>query len=84
MTSAYRCEQINTLARYTVKHLGNYLDANMSEHTVLRRRVDLVQRVNNLLAALRKSPDAIIRKVFNTQCAHLYGALVRDFSARFV
>ncbi len=69
----------------TVKHLGNYLDANTREHTeVLRKKGDLVQRVNNLLVSLGRSPDAIIRKAFNTQCAHLYGALAWDFSDRSV
>ncbi len=69
----------------TVKHLGNYFDANMREHTeVLRKRGDLVPRVNYLLVSLGSSPDAIIRKAFNTQCAHLYGVMAWNFSDRSV
>ncbi len=43
-----------------------------------------MQTVNNFLVSLRRSPDAIIRKAFNTQCAHLYDALAWDFSDRSV
>ncbi len=35
-----------------VKHLGNYLDANMKEETEIRRKKgDLIHRVNNMLVA---------------------------------
>ncbi len=40
----------------TVKHLGNYLDANMKEETEIRRKKgDLMQRVNNMLVSIGKS-----------------------------
>ncbi len=59
-----------------VKHLGNNLNANISENTeVLQKKGDLVQRVINLLVSLGRNLDAIIRKAFTTQCGHLYGAL---------
>ncbi len=56
-----------------VKHLGNYLDANMKEETDIRRKKgDLIQRVNNILVSIGKSSDAVVRKAYNTQCACLY------------
>jgi hypothetical protein len=58
----------------SVKHLGNYLDENMSESTEIRRKKhDLVQRVNYVVSTLGNCEDAIIKTVFNSKCAHFYG-----------
>ena len=59
----------------SVKHLGNYIDSDLRERTEIRRkRSDLVGRVNSMVISLGNSRDEIIRKVFNSQCAHFYGA----------
>ncbi len=68
-----------------VKHLGNYRDANMKEETEIRRKKgDLIQRVNNMLVSIGKSSDAIVRKAYNIQCAHLYGAAAWNFRDKAV
>jgi hypothetical protein len=65
----------------TVKHLGNYLDCRLREKTeIVRKNGDLVQRVNNLLVSLGRVPDEVVKKVFNTQCAHFYGAAAWNFN----
>ena len=64
----------------SVKHLGNYYESRMTEKTeVLRKKGDMVQRVNSLLVSLGRSSDTVMKKVFNTQCAHLYGSSAWDF-----
>jgi hypothetical protein len=68
-----------------VKHLGNYLNCNLSENKEVRvKKGDLIQRVNSVLASLDCSNINILRKVFNTQCAHFYGAEAWAFSDRSV
>ncbi len=68
-----------------VKHLGNYLDANMKEETEIRRKKgDLIQRANNMLVSIGKSSDAVVRKAYNTQCAHLYGSAAWNFRVKAV
>ncbi len=68
-----------------VKHLGNYLDSDLKEMTEVRmKRSDLVGRVNNLIVTLGKSKDAIVRKVFNSECAHFYGAQAWSFDDKHV
>ena len=58
----------------SVKHLGNYLDQNMSESTEIRKKKhDLVQRVNYIVSTLGNCEDSIIKTVFNSKCAHFYG-----------
>ncbi len=65
----------------TVKHLGNYLNCNLSEKSeIMKKKGDLIQRIHNFIVSLRKSCDMAIKKAFNTQCAHLYGAPAWDFS----
>lgn len=72
----------------SVKHLGTYLDSNMSESTEInKKKHDLVQRVNYILSTLGNCDDKIIKTVFNSKCAHFYGCqswnlldkVVKDF-----
>ncbi len=68
-----------------VKHIGNYLDANMKEETeIQRKKGDLIQRVNNILVSIGKSSDAVVRKANYTQYAHLYGAAALNFRDKAV
>ncbi len=46
----------------------------------MKKKGDLIQRVNNLIVSLGRSSDRAIKKAFNAQCAHLYGAPSWDFS----
>ena len=55
----------------SVKDLGIFVDSDLR---VRHKRGDLIGRVNTMMANLGKCPDNVIRKVFNTQCVHLYGA----------
>ena len=55
----------------SVKDLGIFVDSDLR---VRHKRGDLIGRVNTMMANLGKCPDKVIRKVFNTQCVHLYGA----------
>ncbi len=65
----------------TVKHLGNYLDSNLSEKfEIIKKKGDLIERVNNLIVTLGRSSDMAIKKAFNTQYAHLYSAPAWNFS----
>ena len=64
----------------SIQHLGNIISANLSEvHDVKQKRGDLIQRVNSVLSTLDGSNDTILKKVFNTQCAHLYGTATWSF-----
>ena len=68
-----------------VKHLGNWLSSDLSEKTdVIKKRGDLVQRVNNMMANIGGGPDTILKKVFNTQCAHLYGVSAWNFNDKSI
>ena len=59
----------------STKHLGNYIDCNLSETTEIKhKKGDLVQRVNKMLSALGKSPDRVISEAFKAICAHFYGS----------
>ena len=59
----------------SVKDLGIFVDSDLRETTEIRhKRGDLIGRANTMMANLGKCPDKVIRKVFNTQCVHLYGA----------
>ncbi len=65
----------------TVKHLGNYLDSNLSEKSeIIKKKGDLIQRVNNRIVSIGRSSDMATKNTCNTQCAHLYGAPAWDFS----
>ncbi len=78
-----RVDMCNTELQWvnTVKHLGNYLDSNLSEKSeIIKKKGNQIQRVNNLIVSLGRSSDMAIKKAFNTQCAHLYGAPAWDFS----
>ena len=58
-----------------VKHLGNFLDCDMSEKTEVRmKRSDLVYRVNHSLATLGKCNREVIIQIFNSKCCHFYGS----------
>ena len=68
-----------------VKHLGNYLNSNLTEDKDVRiKKGDLIQRVNSVLVSLGCSDVNILRKIFNTQCAHFYGTEAWNFSDRSV
>ncbi len=42
----------------TVKHLGNNLDNNLSEkYEIIKKKGDLIQRVNNLIVSLGRRSD---------------------------
>ncbi len=57
----------------------------MKEKTeVVKKKGDLIQRVNSLLVSLGRGSDASVKKAFNTKCAHFYGAPALDFSDRAV
>ena len=65
----------------SVKHLGNTLMNTLDDSVDIRhKKGDLVQRVNTVLATLDGSEDSIIKKVFNSQCVHLYGATTWNFN----
>ena len=70
----------------TIHHLGNVISCNLTEaHDVKHKKGDLIQRVNSVLSTLDGSNDQILKKVFNTQCSHLYGTPAwrfRDKSVR--
>ena len=68
-----------------VKHLGNYVDCDLKETTEIRmKRSDLVGRVNSMIVTLGKSKDIIVRKIFNSECAHFYGAQAWSFEDNHV
>jgi hypothetical protein len=68
-----------------VKHLGNHLESNLRETTeITMKKSDLIQRVNTLLVSLGGSKDCILSKVFNSQCAHFYGAQAWNFEDKVV
>jgi hypothetical protein len=55
----------------SVKHLGNHLEANLSESKeITMKKNDLIQRVNTLIVTLGKSSDAVISRVLNSQYCH--------------
>lgn len=69
----------------SVKHLGTYLDSNMSEITeIFKKKHDLVQRVNYIVSTLGNCSDEIVRTVFNSKCAHFYGCQSWNLSDRCV
>ena len=58
-----------------VKHLGNHISYNLSEQKEIDvKRGDLVGRVNFVLARYGGLPIPILRRIFNSQCCHFYGA----------
>ena len=58
----------------SVKHLGTYLDDNMSEETEIRKKKqDLIQRVNYIVSTLGDCDDQVVKTIFNSKCAHFYG-----------
>ena len=58
-----------------VKHLGNYLECGLREAKKIRvKKSDLIQRTNTVLVSLNGGSIDIIRTLFNSQCAHFYGA----------
>ena len=68
-----------------VKHLGNYLDSDMSETTEIRmKRSDLCYRVNHVIASLGKCKSDVMSKVFNSKCSHFYGAQAWNLEDRNV
>lgn len=68
-----------------VKHLGNYLDCDMSEKTEIRmKRSDLVYRVNHTIATLGKCNRETIVEIFNTKCCHFYGAQAWNLSDKSI
>ena len=66
----------NTMVWVTsVKHLGNYIQSNLSEEKeVQMKRADLIGRTNVVLGTLSGLQNDVINKVFQSQCCHFYGA----------
>ena len=64
-----------------VKHLGNYFESNLREcRDVRMKKSDIIQRTNSVVVTLGRSKLEVIRKVFNSQCAHFYGTEAWRFS----
>ncbi len=42
---------------------------------VVKKKGDLIQRVNSLLVSLGRGSDDAVKKAFNAQCEHTHGAL---------
>ena len=69
----------------SVKHLGHKIMYNLSETEDVRmKKCDLFNRVNSVVATLGTCPDNVLRKIFSTQCAHLYGTVIWSFSDKSV
>ena len=69
----------------SVKHLGHVLTYNLSEAIDVRnKKCDMYSRVNTVLANLGKSCDSVLQKIFNSQCAHLYGTVVWSFDDKSI
>ena len=69
----------------SVKHLGHVITYDLSEAQDVRiKKCDLFGRVNTVLATLGSAPDSVLQKVFNTQCAHLYGSVVWNFNDKSI
>ena len=69
----------------SVKHLGNFIQADLSEKTeVINKRGDFIGRVNGLLANYSSADDILKQEIFNKQCCHLYGAEAWDMTASHV
>jgi len=69
----------------SVKHLGHKIKFNLSEADDVRmKRCDLFNRVNTVVATLGKCDDTVLSKIFTTQCAHLYGTNIWNFSDKSV
>ena len=69
----------------SVKHLGHVITCNLSENVDIRsKKCDLFGRVNTVLSMLGNSPDCVLRTVFSSQCAHLYGTVAWDFTDKCV
>ena len=69
----------------TMKYLGTYLRKDLSEsEEIAKKRGDMVGRVNTLLSYYGKAPDAVLCKLFNTQCCHLYGAQAWNLQDRCI
>ena len=67
------------------RHLGNYIDSNLSECTeVNKKKSDLFQRTNTLLVTLGRCQTCVVSNVFNSQCAHFYGAQAWYFKDKSV
>ena len=63
----------------SVKHLGHLLRYNLSEsEDVTSKRGDLFGRTNCLVANFWASPPEVLNNIYNSQCAHLYGASAWD------
>lgn len=71
--------------REEVNHLGNHLTYNLREHVeICEKKSDLIQRVNSVIVTLGRSSSSIICKVFNSQCAHFYGAEAWSYADKTV
>ena len=64
----------------TVKHLGNYLNSNLSETKEIQmKKGDLIGRVNVINTNLCDAPDEVLLPIFASQC-HLYGCQAWRFA----
>ena len=65
----------------SVKHLGNFIQADLSEKTeIINKRGDFIGRINGLLANYSSADDILKQEIFNKQCSHLYGAEAWDMT----
>ena len=57
-----------------IKHLGNYISHDLNEKTeIMKKKCDMIGRVNVITANLSGAPPNVRTKVFQTQCT-FYGA----------
>jgi hypothetical protein len=45
---------------------------------IVRKKGDLIGRVNKVLVEFSKAPDSVVGGLFNSKCAHLYGCEAWD------
>lgn len=57
-----------------IKHLGNYLQYDLSEEKdVGVKKRDLFSRVNTMLVILPDAPENVLLPIFQSKCCHFYG-----------
>ncbi len=57
-----------------VRHLRNIISNDLKENgEIAQKHGDLIGRVNKALVSFRNAPDIILKSIFNSKCAHLFG-----------
>ncbi len=57
-----------------VRHLGNIISQDLKETgEIAQKHGDLIGRVNKAMVSFRNAADIILKLIFNSKCAHLYG-----------